>query len=172
MVKEKQGKVKLPKHVLVIGGGDVAMDVTSTLKLLNVPHVTDVVYETLDEFRASKKELQTARDLKVSIYDGYIPTMVKNSTVTFKHRYLKSEISIQADLIILAVGQGPMLDGLNLKLTKSKENGSEIYVAKDKNVYVTGDLANPFYKTVVGAVRYGKDVARLVNKTLRGKNHD
>ena len=37
-VKAKAGKVKVPANVLVVGGGDVAMDVVTTLKLLDVPN--------------------------------------------------------------------------------------------------------------------------------------
>lgn len=51
----------LPSEVLVIGGGDVAMDVATTLKRLGVPHVTDVAYEEFSEFRASKTELAGTR---------------------------------------------------------------------------------------------------------------
>ena len=71
--KQKKGNVKVPENVLVIGGGDVAMDTVTTLKLLGVKQVTDVVYETFAEFKASKKELQGSQEQGVSIIDGYVP---------------------------------------------------------------------------------------------------
>src|SRR5699024_11434347 len=68
--KESKGNLEdLPQNVLVIGGGDVAMDVVTTLKKLNVPYVTDVVYEQFDEFKASKKELAGAQEAGVTIVD-------------------------------------------------------------------------------------------------------
>ena len=69
-VKAKKGEVKVPVNVLVVGGGDVAMDVVTTLKLLNVANVTDVVYEQFAEFKASKKELEGAEKMGATIIDG------------------------------------------------------------------------------------------------------
>ena len=63
---------KTPDHVVVIGGGDVAMDVSTTLKKLGVPHVTDVVYEEFSEFLASKAELEGARELGVTTSAGTV----------------------------------------------------------------------------------------------------
>ena len=103
--KQKKGNVKVPDNVLVIGGGDVAMDTVTTLKLLGVKQVTDVVYETFDEFKASKKELRDAQSERVSIIDGYVPVSLKGKTVKFTHRFIPAELKIKADLIILAVGQ-------------------------------------------------------------------
>ena len=68
--KRRKGNIKVPENVLVIGGGDVAMDTVTTLKLLGVKQVTDVVYETFAEFKASKKELEGAQKEGVSIIDG------------------------------------------------------------------------------------------------------
>ena len=51
--KRRKGNIKVPENVLVIGGGDVAMDTVTTLRLLGVKQVTDVVYETFDEFKES-----------------------------------------------------------------------------------------------------------------------
>lgn len=171
-IKAHKGVAALPDNVLVVGGGDVAMDVVTTLKLLKVKHVTDVVYETLDEFKASKKELQNARDLKVSIYDGYIPTSIKNGVVNFTHRFIDSQLAVKADLIVLAVGQYPKVDGLSLKLVKNEVNEKAPYHTSDPKVFVAGDIAHSAYdKTVVGAVRTGKEVALAIDQKLRGKKH-
>ena len=84
--KAKKGEVKVPSNVLVIGGGDVAMDVVTTLKLIGVEHVTDVVYEQFKEFKASKKELEGAQKMGVTIIDGYVPSYVEGNVVVFTHR--------------------------------------------------------------------------------------
>jgi dihydropyrimidine dehydrogenase (NAD+) subunit PreT len=116
-----KGDIQIPDNVLVIGGGDVAMDTVTTLKLLGVKEVTDVVYETFAEFKASKKELQGAQKLGVSILDGYVPTKVEGNTVYFKHRTKESELSVKADLIILAVGQCTELGNISeITLTKGE----------------------------------------------------
>ena len=167
-VKARKGNVKMPDNVLVVGGGDVAMDVVTTLKLLGVEHVTDVVYEQFKEFKASQKELKNAQQMGVTIIDGYVPTKVKGKTVTFTHREINSMIKIKADKVILAVGQYPNVEGLGVELVKGEVNTGKEFMTADPKVFVAGDLAHSKYdKTVVGAVRTGKEVALAVDASLR-----
>lgn len=167
-VKDRKGKVKVPDNVVVIGGGDVAMDVVTTLKILGVPHVTDVVYEQFSEFRASEKELKCAQTEGVTIIDGYIPVGVaRGGIVKFKHRLIPSELKIKADLIILAVGQCVDVAGLGLDIDKG-EVAFEGNHLKDSKIFVAGDIAHG-EKTVVWGVRTGKEVAFAVRAFLRGK---
>ena len=162
--KKKKGALKLPENVLVIGGGDVAMDTVTTLKLLGVPHVTDVVYETFAEFKASKKELQGSQEQGVTIIDGYIPVSLKGKTVKFQHRFIPSELKIKADLIILAVGQYTEAGLLGLEVKKTQEVEETNNKVKD-NLFVAGDIAHG-EKTVVYAVRSAKEVTYAVKKYL------
>ena len=168
-VKAKAGKVSVPKNVLVVGGGDVAMDVVSTLKLLGAENVTDVVYEEFKEFRASKKELEGAQKLGVTIIDGYVPVAVEGNKVTFEHRVIKAKVEVEADLIILAVGQIPVVAGLGIDLVKGEVNEGSPYITKDPKVWVCGDIAHSAYdKTVVGGVRTGKEVAFYIDAAIGG----
>ena len=163
-VKSKKGNVKVPDNVLVVGGGDVAMDVVTTLKLLGVKQVTDVVYETFEEFKASKKELQGAQEQGVSIIDGYVPVSLKGKTVKFAHRYIQAELKVKADLIILAVGQYTEAGFLGLEVNKLQE------VEKvEGNLFTCGDISKGNEKTVVYSVRNAKEVAYKVKKYLGGK---
>ena len=166
-VKSKKGNVKLPNNVLVVGGGDVAMDVVTTLKLLGVANVSDVVYEEFKEFRASKKELMGAQEQGVSIIDGYVPVSVRGGTVKFKHRVIPAELKIKADLIILAVGQLTDGEGLNVEFERGevKAEGNHI---KNSNVFFAGDIAHE-EKTVVYGVKTGKEAAQAIHKYLGGK---
>ena len=169
-VKAKKGEVKVPSNVLVVGGGDVAMDVVTTLKLLGVENVTDVVYEQFKEFKASKKELEGAQKMGVTIVDGYVPTKVEGNVVSFAHRVIKAEIKVEAELIVLAVGQYPDVTGLGVELVKGEVNTGKNYFTADPKVFVCGDIAHSkFDKTVVGGVRTGKEVALYVNAALGGK---
>lgn len=161
-VKTAQGKIALPKNVLVIGGGDVAMDTVTSLKLLGVPQVTDVVYETFAEFKASKKELQGAQRLGVSILDGYVPVSYERGVVGFKHRFKESTVTIKADLIILAVGQVTALGDLT-DLVLDKGEGED-----HGKIFLAGDIAHG-EKTVVYAVRTGKAAAYAVEAAIGGK---
>ena len=167
-VKARKGNVRVPENVLVVGGGDVAMDVVTSLKLLGCPHVTDVVYEQFSEFRASKKELMNAQEQGVTIIDGYVPTAVaRGGIVKFKHRVIPAELKVKADLIILAVGQVPNVDGLEVKLDKGEVAAKGCRVP-DTNIFFAGDIGHG-EKTVVWGVRSGKEVAFEVNRFLGGK---
>ena len=166
--KDKKGKVKVPENVLVVGGGDVAMDVVTSLKLLGCPHVTDVVYEQFSEFRASKKELNNAQEQGVTIIDGYVPVAVaRGGIVKFKHRVIPAELKVKADLIILAVGQMPNVDNLGVNLEKGEVNAIGCRVP-DTNMFFAGDIGHG-EKTVVWGVRSGKEVAFEVKRFLGGK---
>ena len=164
-VKEKNN-LNLPDNVLVIGGGDVAMDVCVTLKKLGVSNVTDIVYEGFSEFRASKEELALARKENVSIIDGYVPKEYKRGGyVTFSSRFIDSEIKIKADLIILATGQ--TIDNIfdldfNGNCVENNKNRID-----NTNLFVAGDISTS-EKTVVYSVRSGKEVARSVDEYLGG----
>ena len=162
--KQKKGNVKVPENVLVIGGGDVAMDTVTTLKLLGVKQVADVVYETFAEFKASKKELQGAQEQGVSIIDGYIPVSLKGKTVKFTHRFYPAELKVKADLIILAVGQYTEAGLLGLEVNKLQE-----VEHVEGNLFTCGDISKGNEKTVVYAVRNAKEVAYQVKKYLGGK---
>ena len=167
-VKESQGEVEVPDNVVVIGGGDVAMDVATTLKMLGVKNVTDVVYEEFSEFLASEKELRGAQKLGVTIIDGYAPQSVDGSSLTFKHRHLNSVLHIQTEKIILAVGQKVEADGLGLEF-KGLEAQAQGYKTSQDKVFVTGDIAQGD-KTVVWAVRKGKEAAAAIHESLGGRN--
>ena len=162
-VKVKQGELTLPSNVLVIGGGDVAMDVNSTLKLLGVKQVTNVIYETFDELRASQKEFDLAVNLKTSLIDGYEIQEVLADEVIFRHRKIQAELKVKADLVILAVGQVNETTNLGLSLSNEPTNAH-----LGDNLFITGDL-HQGDKTVVYAIKLGKEVAELVNQFLGGQ---
>lgn len=171
--KQKKGNIEdLPDNVLVIGGGDVAMDVATTLKKLGVSQVTDVVYETFAEFKASDSELLGAQKCGVSIIDGYKPTDVHENEVTFTHRKINSQITIKADKIILAIGQKADADGLDIDIQHNVVPfRGEMYHTKDPKVFATGDIVKGG-QTVVQAVQKGKEVAEEIDRVLGGKSND
>lgn len=168
--RENHGDVPLPKSALVIGGGDVAMDVNATLKILGVEHVTDVVYEEFAEFKASEQELALAQQHGVTIVDGYVPESVSENTVTFTGRNVSSKMSITAEKIYLAVGQKVNAQGLPLPIEKNEVTFSG-YQTEDPKVFVAGDIAKGD-KTVVWAVQKGKEAAYAVDQLLGGKEND
>ncbi len=155
------------KSALVIGGGDVAMDVVSSLKLKGVEQVLNVVYEQMNEFRASHAEKAVAFELANSVICGFMPIAVNENEVTFKHRFLDSELKLKADLIVLAVGQEGDVANLGVSLVNNEVDG-DYYKTTDPKIFYCGDIAH-MDKTVVAAVRTGKEVAYVIEGALGGK---
>ena len=167
--KNKQGKIDVKDNVVVIGGGDVAMDVVTSLKKIGVKNVTDVVYEKLDEFLASKKELNEARENNVTIIDGYKPVEYKDGKITFESRFIDSKLVIKADLVILAVGQKMSDNHFDLPLiNKGEIDVKNNYQIGESNVFAVGDITKGD-KTVVYSIRRGKEVAFYVDSYLKAK---
>lgn len=162
-VRAAEGEVTVPDNVLVIGGGDVAMDVSTTLKRLGARTVTDVVWEESDAFLASEEELAGARGAGVTLVDGYAPVAADGGVVTFRHRVIDAELTVRADLVILAVGQRADVCGLDIDL---ELDGNEVAgggpATSVPRVFVTGDLMAGD-KTVVWAVRKGKMAAAAID---------
>lgn len=168
-IKNNKGQIKNVKKALVIGGGDVAMDIATSLKKIGCENVVVAAYEEFKEFKASKKELSIARDNNISIYDGYVPKSVKGNIVTFKHRIIDSEITIQADKIILAIGQQVLNDNLNITFNNNKIGNKNMKISD--NVYAVGDITIESDGTVVDAVRSAKELANIIHKSLGGNEN-
>ncbi|EFK6674835.1 NAD(P)-dependent oxidoreductase [Escherichia coli] len=166
-VRQAQGDISIPQSALIIGGGDVAMDVASTLKVLGCQAVTCVAREELDEFPASEKEFTSAQELGVSIIDGFTPVAVEGNKVTFKHVRLPGELTMAADKIILAVGQHARLDAFAELEPQRNTINTQNYQTRDPQVFAAGDIVEGD-KTVVYAVKTGKEAAEAIHHYLEG----
>ena len=165
--KARQGQIDIPKSAIIVGGGDVAMDAATTLKALGCASVTCVAREEFHEFPASRHELSHAQAMNVSIIDGFTPVAVTDNKVTFEHVTLKSELTIVADVIILAVGQFSKLEAF---ATVDNNRGivqTRHYQTSDAQVFAAGDIVDGD-KTVVYAVKSGKEAARAIHQFLEG----
>lgn len=163
-LKMQEGKTPLPEDILVIGGGDVAMDVVSSAKLLNVKKVTAVARETLDIFPASTKELFDALSLNARIIPGFTPVSIDGSKVTFEDVLGHGSMTISASKIILATGQ----ISRNYVPELSKEKNDYVvndYMTTEEGIFATGDIVCGD-KTVVEAVKKGKECAESVMSFL------
>ncbi len=166
-IKDNDGDVVVDDNILVVGGGDVAMDISTSLKMLGAVNVTVVAYEELYEFKASKKELENAKEMQVSIIDGYVPVEVRNNTVTFKHRRIPSELTMSVDKIVLAVGQTYDLYNMDVRMDKNEAINNHYQI--DDNLFVIGDISSNKEKTVVGAIKSSKEASYYIEKYLGGK---
>jgi len=170
-VKTADGKVEIGKEVVVIGGGDTAMDAATTAALLGAK--TTLVYRrTMAEAPAHSQELEFTQSLGVSFLYGFKPVEIlgeNGKAVALKAAGVDgvSTLTIKADQIIMAVGQtcaDPELTGADWGGSKGcvrAENGR----TNIPGVYAGGDVVNGG-ETVVAAIAEGKLAAASILKDL------
>lgn len=144
------GNIELGNDILVIGGGDVAMDCASTAKQLGAKNVAIVYRRTIEEAPVYHEELKYVQAMGVPIITRFAPDKIiadDNRCVekmSFKSWDNVGEMTMKADTVIFAIGQ---------KAEESFKN-----IIKDEAVFVNGDIVNGG-KTVVQAVADGKESA-------------
>ena len=181
------------KHVLVVGGGNVSMDVAITAKRLGAESVTMACLEQRWEMPASPEEIARAEEegIKVmpgwgvsrALYEGKTLkglelkrcTHVKDETGRFNPQYDENDkMSIEADSVLMAAGQKVDLSFIEKEYELAK-NRNLIQIEKDTqqtsrpNVYAGGD-ATTGPKTVVLAIRSGRNAAEAINAAFGIKN--
>ncbi len=172
--KVNNGNVKVGSHVIVIGGGDVAMDCASTAKLLGCEDVKIVYRRAIDKMPSSAEERKYVQSLNIPIFTGFKPSKIvgKDGQVTTfmaEGMFDASSLELPADMVIFAVGQETedikfiadvKADGKGIVATENcKTNLQDVFAAGD---IVEGD------KTVVHAVASGKMAAEAVDSYLAG----
>ena len=163
--RASEGDISVPQSALIIGGGDVAMDVASTLKILGCESVTCVAREELTEFPASEKEFAAAQALGVSIIDGFTPIAATGNKVTFKHVRLPGELTLMTEQIILAVGQQAELEEFAGIQLQHNTVATRDYQTSAPSLFAAGDVIQGD-KTVVYAVKTGKEAAQAIHHYL------
>ena len=151
------------KKVVVIGGGNVAMDCAVTAKLLGAE--TALVYRrTIEEAPAEMAEIQHIVDLGVSITTNFAPAEIlggdKVEAMKFKGRDGVSEAAIACDTVVFAIGQAAE-DMTAVAPVAVNDKGLIVVEGSKTNVagiFAAGDVAHGG-KTVVEAVAAGKIAA-------------
>jgi len=184
--KPTNGAVEMPENVIVIGGGDVAMDCATTAKDLGAKNVTILYRRTIHEMPANKAEIEHVRKLGISIVPCFKPTEVvgengkvkaiKAIGVDWKDRKTSVEvpdsyIQLKAELIVQAIGQTAEdisyteleLDGKGLVIADAETGKTNV-----EGLYAVGDIVNGG-KTVVEAVARGKSAATAIDEFLSSK---
>ncbi len=184
------GKVKVGGNVVVVGGGNVAIDAARVAKRSGAASVTMLSLETEDIMPASPEERTEAREDGVVLNPGWGPKEVlgegKAQQIVFKkcvsvfdenHRfapkYDENElITLDADLVIFAIGQTVVLKDL-LKDTKV-EFFRGVYPVADKLTYQTAEediftggdcFTGP--KFAIDAIAAGKEAAESLHRYVQ-----
>ncbi|MDR3364283.1 MAG: FAD-dependent oxidoreductase [Clostridiales Family XIII bacterium] len=156
------------KKVVVIGGGDVAMDCATTAKLLGASDVHIWYRRTIEEAPANIDEIRYALSLGITITTNFAPKSFGGKTkvefAEFQGRDGKSEAKVCCDYAVLAIGQqaeditGVADAALSGKGCIAARGGGKTTVP---GVFAAGDIVNGG-KTVVEAVAAGKEAAETI----------
>ena len=184
------GKVKVSGNVVVVGGGNVAIDAARVAKRSGAASVTMLSLETEDIMPASLEERTEAREDGVVLNPGWGPVEVKGTdkaqAITFKkcvsvfdadHKFAPKfdeaqTITLDADMVIFAIGQTVVLKDL-LKDTKV-EFFRGVYPVADKltyqtaqeDIFVGGDcFTGP--KFAIDAIAAGKQAAESLHRFVQ-----
>lgn len=185
--------VKLGKKVVVVGGGNVAIDVSLTAKRLGVDKVTMVCLESREEMPAWDYEVEEAieehieilncfgpkcfngKDEKITSVDFKQCTSVFDENRRFNPQYDENTIqTLKADTLIVAIGQMGEFDfAEDEDIALSPQGGLEAdpltFQTPISWIFAGGDAVyGP--KSVVDAVACGKEAAESIDRYL--KNQD
>ncbi len=185
------GGKKISGKVVVVGGGNVAIDAARVAKRSGASEVTMLSLESEDIMPASQEERMEAREDGVVINPGWGPMEVKGEKgkvegITFKkclsvfdgqHKFApkfdeNETITLEADMVIFAIGQTVVLKDL-LKGTKV-EFVRGVYPVADKLTYQTAELdifvggdvfTGP--KFAIDAIAAGKEAAESLHRYVQ-----
>lgn len=175
--RTSKGEMKVEGNVIVIGGGDVAMDCAATAKLLGADRVSIVYRRTIEAAPANIAEIEYAQSLGINIFtkfapqeiienDGKVDGLIAMGTDDY------SELKLKAETLVFAIGQEAE-DMKKVAPIELNDNGT-IACSVDKGftniegIFAAGDIVNGG-KTVVEAVAQGKSVAESIMKYLSQK---
>lgn len=185
-------KPAIGRHVVVVGGGNVAMDSIRTTVRLGAEKVTLLYRRSEKEMPATRDEINLAREegIEFMFLTNPVKIIGDNSGNVSYIRCIRmrlgepdesgrrrpipikgSEFEIEADTIIMAIGQSPDKSVLNGTEIKTKKWG-HINVDKEtlqtniKNIYAGGDVVTGG-RTVIEAFVAGKKASQWILKTKK-----
>ncbi len=193
--KAKMGeKVEVGNKVVVIGGGNVAVDVALSAKRLGGKEVKMVCLEKCDEMPAHKWELDQVIEEGITIDNswGMNKIRVENGTVKgldvrrcvsvfdenkrFSPKYDDCELNFfEADTIIFAIGMGvdtsfkQGVEGIELHPNGRIKADPITFTTNVEGVFAGGDgVSGP--STVIQAIASGIQAAESIDRFLKGKD--
>ena len=177
------GYPKVGKRVVVIGGGNTAIDAAIQSKLLGADEVFMVYRRGPEQMSATGYEQQLAKSSGVVVRDWLAPRKIKGNggkvnAVEFVRTRLDAKgklaetddtVIISCDMVLKAVGQTLLektFAGLALK--EGKVAVDKDYQTSRKGVFAGGDCVKSGEDLTVQAVQDGKLAAHAIDRYLKG----
>ena len=180
-------------NVVVVGGGNVAVDCARTAKRFNAASVSMFALESRETMPASNEEIAETLEEEITINNGWGPKEILKDengnvkAVVFKKclRTIDPEtkrfspvydeeqtMEVAADHVVFAIGQainwGGLLEGTNITFSRGNYPAADAitYQTSDPDIFVGGDvLTGP--KFVIDAIAAGHYVADVIHRYVR-----
>jgi thioredoxin reductase/ferredoxin len=175
-----EAAANLAGRTVVVGGGNVAMDVAGTALRAGSTNVTLLCLESREEMPAAKDEVAEALEEGIVIENGWGPkeiltedgrvtgivfkkcTSVFDASGKFNPTYDETELkTIKCDNVLLSIGQsiqwGHLLDGTKVELNRNNTAKADpvTYQTAEPDIFVGGDVyTGP--KFAIDAIAAGK----------------
>ena len=182
---------KLTGDTVVIGGGNVAIDVSRTAIRCGSPKVSQVSLETRDIMPALPEEIETAESEGINIIGGWGPkeiltedgkvtgivfkkcTSVRDADGRFNPQYDENEtMTIECSNVIMSVGQaiewGSLLEGTKVEFWHGNYPVADkvTYQTAEPDIFVGGDVyTGP--KFAIDAIAAGKQGAISIHRYVQ-----
>ncbi|MBQ8996009.1 MAG: FAD-dependent oxidoreductase [Oscillospiraceae bacterium] len=182
---------KLNGDVVVIGGGNVAVDVARTALRTTEGKVTMLCLESEKEMPAAKDEVDEAKEEGIEVLNGWGPkaflkdgdgkviavvfkrcTRVYDADHRFSPEYDENEtITLPCQNVLEAIGQsavwGTMLDGTKVEL---RRNGTVVadpltFQTGEPDIFAGGDVCNGA-RFVIDAIAEGKKASESMHRSV------
>ena len=187
---------KLKGNVVVVGGGNVAIDCARTAHRFGPDSVSMYCLESRDTMPASRNEIEEAEGEEVKIEAGWGPkevlkdenghvcgivfkrcvSTIDPATGAFSPKYNEEEtVTVPADTVIFAIGQaiewGGLLEGTGVTFSRGKYPAADkfTYQTEDPAIFVGGDVfTGP--KFVINAIGAGHEAAESLARFVSENN--
>ncbi len=175
------------KTVSVIGGGNVAMDCSRTIRRLGAKEVNVIYRRAEEQMPAEKKEIADAKSEGINFLFQNNIVEIKGNNKVEKLELIKTKLvqkegetrlvpvniegsnyEIDTDYVVTALGSNVSDEVLDLGLTLNKWGNviiDEKYTTSNPKIFAGGDLAG-CKRTVAWAAQSGRDAAENIKKVL------
>jgi heterodisulfide reductase subunit A-like polyferredoxin len=189
------GTTRVGQKVVIIGGGNVAIDVSRSAVRLGAEEVTIIYRRTRSEMPAWEEEIQAAETegaritylaapQEILTRDGRVVGLrcirmqLTEPDSSGRKRPIPipgSEFDVECDQVIPAIGQRPDLTaleaatGLNFSRYGTVEVNAVSYATDREGVFAGGDLQTGPW-VAIGAIGAGKEAAESIVRYFEGRN--
>ncbi len=166
---------KAGKRVVVIGGGNAAIDAARTARRLGGVEVTIACIEGREQMPALPEEIVAAQREGIGLCTDVRPLRIEGDSIVFGPvGGVGPETRLNTDQIIVAIGQVPAGDFLvsGDPVLQRHDNGClkvdpESCATSHPRVFAGGDVVVGTDRTVTGAIAWGQRAAWGIDRALR-----